>query len=86
MIRNNIPSTDKVIAPHKYKFENTCDAAKYNTSILKRSKYDLTRALLKDKGTMLEPGSEFRSSKTLQPLLSKHENWDNMEQIITEGV
>ena len=35
---------------------------------------------------MLEPGSEFRAKDILAPLLSQHEHWDKMEQIITTGV
>ena len=85
-IKSIINSTDKVISPHKYKFENTRDAAKFNAAILKRNKYDFTKALQKEKGTMLEPGSEFRSRDILAPLLSQHEHWDKMEQIVTTGV
>ena len=41
-IRTIVKTTDKVIPPHKNEFENTRDAAKHNTSILKHSKYDFT--------------------------------------------
>ena len=62
-IRTIIKTTDKVISPHKYKFENTRDATKYNTSILKRSKYNFTKASAKENGTILQPGSEFRKKR-----------------------
>ena len=81
-----ISSTDKIISPHKYTFKNTREAAKANTTILKKSKYDFTKALLKEKGTMLEPGSEFRLQQTLEPLLHDHEHWEKMSEIITNGV
>ena len=35
---------------------------------------------------MLEPGSEFRLTKTLEPLLKHHKNWNKMKQILTEGL
>ena len=85
-IRKIINITDKVILLHKYKFVNAREAAKFNTSILKQSKYDFTKVLQKEQGIMLEPGSEFRSHNTLKLLLFRHEHWDKMEQIITEGV
>ena len=85
-IRTTITSADKIISPHKYKFENTREAAKFNTAILKRSKYDFSKALYKEKGTMLEPGSEFRSKQILEPLFSDHVHWEDMSSIITKGV
>ena len=83
-IRKIINIADKVILPHKYKLVNIREAAKFNTSILKRSKYDFTKALQNYQGTILEPDSEFRSHNTLKLILSQHEQWDKMEQIITE--
>ena len=59
-MRRVISAADKVINPHNYKFENNREAAKYNTKLLKRDKYDLARALKQQKGTMMEPGSELR--------------------------
>ena len=35
---------------------------------------------------MLEPGSEFRSQETLEPLLQDHEHWDTTSNIITSIV
>ena len=59
-IQTIITSADWVMSPHKYKFENTRDAAKYNTKLIKKQIYDFVRALGKEDGTILEPGSEFR--------------------------
>ena len=44
---------------HRYIFENTRDAAKKNTKILKQSKYDFERVMQKEEGAMLVAGSEF---------------------------
>ena len=67
-IKKVIKSTDRVINPHKYKFQNSRDAAKFNTKILKRHKYDFKHALKQEAGTMLEPGSEFRTHNTIEQL------------------
>ena len=85
-IKGIISSTDKVINKHKYKFENSRDAAKFNTKLLKKYQYDLTVALKREKGTILEAGSEFRPIKDLKPLFSNHVHWNKMEKIITEGI
>ena len=71
---------------HHYKLENSQDTAKYNTDLLKRSKYDLTSALHREKGTMMEPGSEFRLKSKLEPLFKNHEHWNNMSKIISKGI
>ena len=85
-IKTIIATSDKVIFPYKYIFENTRDAAKFNTGLLKKYKYNFTQALDEEQGTMLEPGSEFRSSTTLQSLFEDHEHWDKMRDIISNGV
>ena len=78
-IKQIITTTDKVILPHKDKFENTGEAAKYNTSILKRHKYDFTVVLSRKIGTILGPGSEFRTKDTLTKMFSDHDHWDKMK-------
>ena len=72
--KNIISTINEIIFPHKYKFENIRDAIKYNTSILKKNRYDFTRPLTKEKGTMLELGSEFRTIDKLHTLLSEREH------------
>ena len=64
-----ITFADRDMSPHKYKFENTREAAKYNTKLIKKQRYDFIRALDKDEGAMLELGSEFRLNSVLKPLL-----------------
>ena len=84
-IKTIIHTSDKIISPHKYKFENTRDAAKINTKILKRDRYDLTKALRREKGSMMEPGSEFRHTAKLKKLLHEHEHWKNGINNIRRG-
>ena len=77
-IKKLLRSPNKSITPHKYRFENTRDAEKFNTKILKRHKYDLEVALEKEDGTMLEPGSEFRAAEQIESLFQKHTLWPKM--------
>ena len=46
----------------------------------------MDRALTKSKGTMLDPGSEFRKSDALDTLFRHHEQWPRMKEIISKGV
>jgi len=85
-IKPIIDSADRVMLPHKYIFTTNHEAAKLNTKLLKRDKYDLTKALARAKGTMLESGSEFRTKETVEPLFHHHEHWNNMSKIISEGL
>ena len=79
-------STDKVIQPHKHKFDNTREAAKWNMSLLKRDLYDFTKILRREQGTMMEQGSEFRPNNILQHFFCQHEHWPKITSIISEGV
>ena len=74
-IQTIVTSVGKVMQLHHYRFENSRDAAKFNIKILKRSKYDLNLALMKEKGSMMEPDSEFRSKSILGSLFKHHEHW-----------
>lgn len=74
------------MVPLKYKFENNIDAAKSNTKLIKKQRYDFVRVLNKEDGAMLEPGSKFQLNSILEPLLHKHEHWNKIDKIITYGI
>ena len=71
---------------HKCRFEDTPEAAYFNAKWLKYYKWDLTEALSKQSGTIIDPGSEFRSQEILQELWCKDENWLKMRDIISTGL
>ena len=71
---------------HKCRFENTKEAADFNGRWLKHYKWDLCEAIKRQKGTMLEPGSEFRKWETIRELWSKHENGEKLGKIIEQGL
>ena len=43
-----IHMSDKIISPHKYRFENTQEVAKFNTKLLKKDRYDFNGALCRE--------------------------------------
>ena len=77
---------NKTIKRHKVKFENTKRAAEYNAKLLKHCKHNLTTLLKKEKGTMIQPGSEFRLASDIEPLFRHHKLWKKMKKIVEEGV
>ena len=85
-IKRAVTTSSRRMKQQKFRFEDGRDAAKYNTKILKQCKYDFEIALQKEKGTMLEPGSEFREPHLLEPIFQHHEHWIKMKKFITEGV
>jgi len=70
---------------HYFAFDNCKKAAKFNASLIKNTDYDFLRACKKQKGSIVSPGTEFRSIKNLQILFSRHEDWKEFKSIITDG-
>ena len=71
--------------PHNIKFGNSKEAAETNSNNLKGFNYDFEKYINSQQNTILTPGSEFRSIKTLHKILGHHQNWDKIKQIISEG-
>ena len=71
--------------PHKFAFSNDRNAAKINTKIIKKYEFDFVRACKKQKGSIVTPGSEFRSIQHFTSLFSHHEDWNELKSIIENG-
>ena len=85
-IKKKIRSTARTMKPHRFQFKNSREAAKANTKLLKKYRYDLAEAMEREKGTFMEPGSEFRPVEELQWIYGEHEHWSKIESIISNGV
>ena len=68
-----------------FKFNNSQEAAIFNSKILRHYNYDINRAIHARRNTILHPGSEFRPLKELKPLLKFHIDWKKFESITSEG-
>ena len=53
---------------------------------MKKDRYDFTKALRREKGSIMEYGSEFREVGKLKPLMWDHKHWKIMSTIMSEGV
>ena len=69
----------------EFRFDWTHDAARHNLEVLKRYALDLDAALRAQPFSALTPGSEFRPTELLAPLLSAHPLWPRFQERISEG-
>ena len=53
---------------------------------LKHYRWDLVKAVDRQKGTIAHPGSEFREMSVVEELWKDHESWTKMKSIMTDGV
>ena len=67
-------------------FENTKEAAISNSETLKRFNYDMEEVLQSSHNTILHPGTEFRPTEDLEPILSHHIDWTKFESMCNVGV
>ena len=63
-------------------FERTVTAASHNSSIIMNHKGDLDKLMQSLKYSFTHYGSEFRSIKLLEKLLSVHSKWPKLQSII----
>ena len=89
MIRH-IASITSTIQPHLNKspfiYELTKEAADYNSKIIARHNYDLTRLIAAHPNTEISYGSEFRPSSIIEPILKHHILWDYINNSLKNGV
>ena len=74
------------LKPHGFKFECTRAAAKYNHKLLKQHKYSLYSIYNHHKGSIIQPGSEFRPIPLLSKLFQHHDKWPTLRAMLSEGV
>ena len=71
-ITNIIEKNERKTKQHLYVFENMEKAAKVKTKLLKRNRHDYEKSMEKERGMMLEAGSEFRPAHIFEILFDKH--------------
>jgi hypothetical protein len=76
------------IAPTKpdIMFEVSMEAAQHNADLLRHHECNIARFLDGQRGATLDFGSEFRPAQRLRPLLGGHPNFDELEEVITNGM
>lgn len=67
-------------------FENSIQAAEWNSKVLKSYQYDYEKAVSAQPFSMVTPGSEFRDIQHIQMIWKYRENWIKLHDIITQGV
>jgi hypothetical protein len=67
-------------------FEVSMEAAQHNANLLRHHECNIARFLDGQRGATLDFGSEFRPAQRLRPLLGGHPNFDELEEVITNGM
>jgi len=76
---------EKTPSNHAFISENSRKAAKKNTKFIKYTDYDVGKAIEKQKGSILTPGSKFHHIDHLKKLLRYHPDWPEVRKIIQKG-
>ena len=77
--------TETPMKAHTIKFEISEEAAQHNTTMLRKSNNDYGKLLANNKGTILTPGSKFRSVDHLSLIWKYRKDWKLIEQILLFG-
>ena len=85
IIRDILSTDEKPPKKSIFKFNNTEEAAIYNSKVLSACDYDYEKVLSKQRGTTIFYGSEFRSISNLRKLLEFHKDWPRIEKFLSEG-
>ena len=85
-VKKNCAKIEKCMRKQPFNFVNDSKAARYNTKILTKYEFDYKTLISKCKGTILSPGSKFRSIANLSPLLQYHEDWESIKQMLSVGI
>ena len=81
IIDNTTPPPKKPI----FKFENTENAAEFNSKILASCNFDYEELLSKQKNTTISYGSEFRPMNVLFKLLKFHKDGERIRSVLSKG-
>ena len=84
-IKRIISLEESLPLQHYFKFENTLEAASFNSNIIKNTDHDFVKSYHKQRGSIVTAGSEFRDIEKLKSLLSNHEDWKEFRNIVTNG-
>ncbi len=68
-----------------FRFEFTKEAALHNAIVLEQYNFDIKQAIISQSSSQVMFGSEFRKPTDLEPFLSEHPNWKELELILSHG-
>ena len=80
-----INTVEEDLNTSEFKFEDTAEAAEWNTKIIEKHDNDFVKAVQNENNTILTPWSEFRSILNIEKIWQFRENWSKIESILTKG-
>ena len=85
-VKKNVSDHSKVHFHSPWDSSRSIEAANFNLDVLKLYDFDLEKVMAHLPTSIFHPGSEFRPTSVLQPLLEDFYNWDKLKSIITNGI
>ena len=85
MIKRVCDLPSRILQPSGFMFEDTMHAAKHNASIIEEHKFDMCQAIAPFPDSAILPGSEFRTTTTLQQIWGQRFDWDMIRDILEHG-
>ena len=85
-LKNVFACTEPRMKKQPFIFESTTRASHHNTKTLRRFGGDYQKLVSHYKGSILTPGSEFRSILHLEPLLCHHTDWPDLREMLKNGI
>ena len=79
----NLPSSKPSIPEFKFSLDQ--ESTQKNLRVLRKYDFNLTAALKAKKDSLLIHGSEFKTTKVLDPIFSLHPNWSRIKSILEIG-
>ena len=86
MIKKILDTPSPSFEKSPFIFENTKKARVHNSRILEQFDFDFRAAMNSFDKSVIHPGSEFRDSELLEPLLKDHPDWMILKEIMDLGV
>ena len=78
--------TKSKLHPPLFRFEISEEAAAYNYNIIHNNQFKLNKLLNPSKQSFTNYGSEFKSTKDLEPLFKYHPRWKQLKSRLEHGV
>ena len=69
-----------------FKLENTLEAAKINTEILKSHDWNFQKAIDAQENSIMQAGSEYRPLDDLECIFKYHKDWEKLKILLSKGV
>ena len=84
-VQNIVNTVEEDLNMSQFKFDDTTEAAEWNSQVLARYNYDFSKAVENENNTILTPGAEFSKLSSIKQIWKFRNNWENIKSILKNG-